>query len=222
MTIARNDNAPGKIEEMVSMGLLPDGPAAAALVYPDLWPKVGDAKNAGFNARAKSPRVNILDRFSNNQLNGLNPLLDKYSRGIKPFNAPGTNSSLSDSIAKTIEGLVRTWGLKPLAFGALSRMKQAQARVERSSKRALKFKFMFDPNLIHDPQAWLSERTSLEIDVKYQNPCRWSYSVDDWNAEPEISFIELLGGKAEDEAGIDTKARNGVGNKQKVKESPWL
>ncbi|MBT4933952.1 MAG: hypothetical protein HOL66_05395 [Rhodospirillaceae bacterium] len=157
-----DDNAPGRIEEMVALGLLPDGPAAAAIIYSDLWPTLKTVKMAARNARAKCPKANMLNENSKDQLNGLSSLLNIYSRDLRPFSSKATTSPLVGSI----ETLVNVWGLKPLAFGALSRMVFAQARVERPDKRALKFKFLFDPHLIHDPESWLSERTGLSVAVE--------------------------------------------------------
>ncbi len=85
---------------------------------------------------------------------------------MRPFSATNTTSSLVGSIGV----LIKSWGLKPLAFGALPNMVFAQARVERQNKRTLKFKFLFDPNLIHDPESWLSERTDLGVEVEIFAP----------------------------------------------------
>jgi hypothetical protein len=183
-----DDNAPGEIEEMVGMGLLPDGPAAAVMVYPDLWPSVNKAKMAARNARAKSPRANILPENSINQLNGVKPLLYISNRDLTPFRGKTTTSPL----VGPFDDLVNTWGLKPLAFGALSRMEQAEAKVERPGKRALKFKFLFAPHIIPDPENWLSERTGMDVEVNHLTPRRLVYTMDEWNAEPEASFIEVL------------------------------
>ena len=183
-----DDNAPGRIEEMVAHGLLPEGPAAAAMIYPDIWKEKKTATNAAANARAKAPRANILNENSQKQLIGLNPLLDIFSREIRPFSGKATTSSLLGSI----DTLVKSWGLKPLAFGALSRMEEAQARVERSNKRALKFKFLFDPILIPDPQAWLADRTGEAVEVEFTNPERISYFYEKQDIDPEVSFIEIV------------------------------
>ncbi len=71
-----DDNAPGRIEEMVGFGLLPDGPAAAAMIYSDLWPTLKTVKMAASNARAKSPKANMLNENPKDQLNGLSSLLN--------------------------------------------------------------------------------------------------------------------------------------------------
>jgi hypothetical protein len=161
-----DDNAPGEIEEMVARGLLPDGPASAALIYPDIWPKVNKAKMAARNARAKSPRANILHENPKDQLNGVKPLLKYISRDLTPFSSKTTTSSLAGSI----DDLIKLWGLKPLAYGALSNMVFAQARAERPGKRALKFKFLFDPHIIHDAEDWLSERIGMDVEVEVFHP----------------------------------------------------
>jgi hypothetical protein len=154
-----DDNAPGRIEEMVGLGLLPDGPAAAALIYPELWPTVKTAKMAANSSRAKGPKE---------QLNGLKSLLYIFNRDLRPFSEKRTNFHLLGPI----EALVKTWGLKPLAFGALSRMRYAQAKIKRHDKRALKVKFMFDPHLISNPEIWLSDCTGLEVEVEYLSPAQ--------------------------------------------------
>jgi hypothetical protein len=161
-----DDNAPGEIEEMVSRGLLPDGPTSAALIYPDIWPKANKAKMAARNARAKSPRANILHENPEDLLNGVKSLLIYSNRGLTPFSSKTTTSPLVGPFAN----LVKSWGLKPLAYGALSRMIFAQARAERPGKRALKFKFLFDPHIIHDPEDWLSERTGMDVEVEVFHP----------------------------------------------------
>jgi hypothetical protein len=170
-----DDNAPGEIGEMVARGLLPDGPAAAAMVYPDLWPSVNKAKMAARNARVKSPRANILPENSINQLNGVKPLLYISNRDLTPFRGKMTTSSLLGSI----DDLVKSWGLKPLAYGALSNMIFAQARAERPGKRALKFKFLFDPHIIHDPEDWLSERTGMDVEVEVFPPAPAERPIND-------------------------------------------
>jgi hypothetical protein len=157
-----DDNAPGRIEEMVGMGLLPDGPAAAALVYPDLWPTVKTAKKAAENARAKAPKANILEETTE-PLNGPNPLLYISNRELGPFSAKRTHLHLSSSF----ESLVKTWSVKPLAVGVLSNMQMAQARVERINKRALKFEFLFNPDLISEPELWIAERTGCQVEIEY-------------------------------------------------------
>ena len=45
-------------------------------------------------------------------------------------------------------------------------MSIAVATVERPGKRALKFKFLFDPALVPDPEVWLSTRTESFVEVK--------------------------------------------------------
>ena len=158
-----DDHAPGRIEEMAALGVLPDGPAAAALVFPELWPTAKAAKMAAASARAKRPQENPLGFSSRKGLNGPSSLLDNYSRELGPFS--GTPPSCP--LLRSNDALVETWGLKPLALGALSRMERARARAERPDKRALKFEFLFDPDLIPDPEAWLSERTGLDVEVEY-------------------------------------------------------
>jgi hypothetical protein len=160
------DNAPGRIEEMVGLGLLPEGPAAAAMVYPELWPTANAAKMAARNAQTS--RINVKEPdvpslYTNAPLNGVKPLLNRNSRDLTPFSPNRTGYHLLGPF----DALVKAWGIKPLAFGAISRMQFAQARVERPDKRALKFKFLFDPHLIPNPEVWLSERTGLNLTVKH-------------------------------------------------------
>ena len=161
-----DDNAPGRAEEMVGIGLLPDGPAAAALIYPELWPTVKTAKMAASSVRAKSPRTNVLDKFSSRELKGLSSLLNIYSRDLSPFSRQPTDIPLLGSI----DDLAKFWGIGSLAFGAMSRMEFAHAMVERPNQRALKFKFMFDSTLIPDPEGWLSERTGLPVEAEIIAP----------------------------------------------------
>jgi hypothetical protein len=161
-----DENAPGRVEEMVALGLLPDGPAAAALIYPDLWSTAKAAKMAAATARAKSAPANVLWLVSKEKLNGPSSLLKLYSRELGPFSGPPPSFPLLGSI----DALVKSWGIKPLAFGALSRMQFAQAKVHRTDERALKFKFLFDPHLIPDPEEWLSERTGLDVEVESSAP----------------------------------------------------
>ena len=101
-------------------------------------------------------------------LNGLKSLLYIFNRDLRPFSEKRTNFHLLGPI----EALVKTWGLKPLAFGALSRMRYAQAKIKRPDKRALKVKFMFDPHLISNPEIWLSDCTGLEVEVEYLSPAQ--------------------------------------------------
>jgi hypothetical protein len=161
-----DDNAPGRIEEMVGMGLLPDGPAAAALIYPDLWSTAKAAERAASQARGKTTPADVLEKFSKEPLSSPKSLLNIYSRDLGEDSAAPPSFPLPGSI----DALVKSWGIKPLAFGAISRMHFSQAKVHRTNERALKFKFLFDPHPIPDPEEWLSERTGLDVEVEFSAP----------------------------------------------------
>ena len=183
-----DDNAPGRIEEMVGLGLLPKGPAAAALIYPDLWPTAKAAERAASQARGKTTPADVLKMFSKETLSPPKSLLNIYSRGLGGDSGQPTSSHLLGSI----KALVRGWGIKPLAFGALSQMQFAQAKVQRTNERALKFKFLFDPALIPDPEEWLTERTGFDVEVecftptpaKGHAPSRSDQVEEDWLITP--------------------------------------
>jgi hypothetical protein len=156
-----DDIKPGRIEEMVGIGLLPEGATAAALVYPDLWPTANSAKMAARAAKARSTGANVLGNLPVQPLNSVKPLLYISSREMTQFSAPATDIPLPDPF----DPLVVNWGVNPVAFGALFKMTSAQASVERPKKRALKFRFLFDPAAIPDPENWLSERTGMAVEV---------------------------------------------------------
>jgi len=177
-----NDTAPGRIEEMVATGVLPGGPAAAALIYPDLWPTEKAAKMAASNARSKIIRPDVPEYTTSVRLKGLSSLLNNYSRGLRPFSAPPTSYRLLEPFWS----LVEKWGVNPVAFGALFKMSVAQARVERPGKRALKFKVLFDSALIPDLETWLSVRTGLSVEVTilaFGNPVYSGRSRSDQKGE---------------------------------------
>ena len=177
-----NDNAPGRIEEMVAIGLLPSGPAAAALIYPDLWPTEKAAKMAASSARSKNIQTNFLEYTTSVRLKGPSSLLNNNSRDLRPFSTQPTSYRLLEPFWS----LVKKWGVNPLAFGALSKMRAAQARVERPGKRALKFKLLFDSALIPDLETWLSVRTGLFVEVTilaFGNPVYSGRSRSDQKGE---------------------------------------
>jgi hypothetical protein len=157
-----DDIKPGRIEEMVGIGLLPEGPAAAALIYPDLWPTVNSAKMAARAAKARSTGANVLEKLPDQPLNGVRPLLYISNREMTQFSAPATDIPLPDPF----DPLVASWGVNPVAFGALFKTASAQARIERPNKRALKFRFLYDPAVIPDPENWLAERTGMAVEVE--------------------------------------------------------
>ena len=81
---------------------------------------------------------------------------------MTPFRALATDIPLPDPF----DPLVASWGVNPVAFGALFKMRSAQARIERLNKRALKFRFLYDPAVIPDPENWLAERTGMAVEVE--------------------------------------------------------
>jgi hypothetical protein len=160
-----DDIKPGRIEEMVGLGLLPVGSTAAALIYPELWPTAKTAEMAASSANKRSAQPNAPGKIPEKQLNLLSSLLDNYSRDLREVSPPPTGRRL----LCPFDVLIEKWGLGPLSFGALSRMQFGSARIERVGKRALKFEFAFDPAVIDDPEIWLSERTGLAVEVKLNN-----------------------------------------------------
>jgi hypothetical protein len=136
------------------------------MIFPDLWPTLKTAQRACAEARSKSVQASVLGNLPSRQLNVPKSLLYISNRGLGTFSAPRTGFSLPRPILKFSED----WGLKPLAVGALSKMVCAQARVQRKNKRALKFKFLFAPHLIPDPETWLSEHTGLDVEIEILDP----------------------------------------------------
>jgi hypothetical protein len=162
-----DDHAPGRVEEMVASGLLPEGLSAASLIYQELWPTPKTAERAMARAH-NATKLNVLYRKPEKGLNAPNSLLNINSRELGVFNKAQT----SKSTLVYMGWMIKTWEIKPLAFGALSKMERGQARIDRPNKRALKFKFLFDPHLIPDPQAWLAERTGMKVEAKRLEPPR--------------------------------------------------
>lgn len=146
--------APGKIDEMICMGLLPGSYMAAALIYPDIWGSEDAARKSGHKPKTEK------------------------------LHAPAKTGQ--------IPYIYSIWSLSGFSTGPTKRMALAHATISRPKKRALRFDFLFDEHLIPNPGSWLTDRISMNVEVQHLGPKRWSYSVEEWNSEPEVSFIETL------------------------------